>query len=168
MKPPEIRLGRWAAFLSAAFAILWFITFQLQDVFQPMPTWHNLEAYAEDFRMVRLSYVYPSLLLAISYIILLACLHRIVPDEKKIWSLIALSMFFAGFLFQAGKLEKWIRGLLLIQLITAFGQTGYSMFDMHEGLFIATSMIWVLGALAAFILIGIWLHKQRSVSSLRT
>jgi len=219
MKRPEITLGIWAAILSAIFALLWFITFSLQDAIHQVPQWKNLGAYAEAFRMVRLTYVYPSLLLALTYIILLACVHRLAAEEKKLWTLIglavgivyavmasinyniqavavrlslnagetqgismflpdnthsifsalansyvylAISMVFLGFLFGKGKLERWIRGLLLAQIITAAGQIGYSMLDMREGLFIATSMVWIVGAPAAFILIARWLKRGAS------
>lgn len=218
MKKNEIKLGLWSAILSAAFAIIWFITFNMQDVFQAVPEWENLKDYAEAFYISRLTLIYPSLLLALTYIIMLACAHRVLPEDKKLWSLIALSigivyavmasinyniqavsvrqslaageingiemfipdnthsiynalansyvymaisMFFAGFIFQRGKLEKWIRGLLMVQIISAIGQIGYSMIDISETIFIVTSMIWVIGAPASFILIAIWFKRQK-------
>ena len=147
----------------------------------------------------------------------MACVHRVVSEKKKIWSLIALSigilyavmgsinyniqavavrlslaagetkgiemfipdnlnsifnalanayvymalsMFFLGFVFLKGKQEQWIKGMLLAQVITAVGQVGYSMFDMNTGIFIATSMVWVVGAPVAFILIACWFRRQ--------
>ncbi|MCF8232185.1 MAG: hypothetical protein K9J27_08350 [Bacteroidales bacterium] len=217
MKNNSIQLGVWTSALSAAFAILWFITFSMQDTFQAVPDWKNLEAYAEAFHISRLTLIYPSLLLALTYIIMLVCIHMIVPEEKKLWSLVALSigiiyavmasinyniqavavrqslaagetggiemflpdnthsiynalansyvymaisMVFAGLLFNDGKLEKWIRGLLFVQVISAIGQTGYSMADLSETVFIATSMVWVFGAPAAFILIALWFKNN--------
>lgn len=196
---------------------MWFITYTLRDVFQAVPSWKDLQAYANAFHMVRLTYVYPSLLLALTYIILLACIHRVVSEEKKIWSLIALSigilyavmssinyniqavavrlslaagetngiemfipdnlnsifnalansyvymalsMFFVGFVFSKGRQERWIKGLLLAQMITAVGQVGYSMFDMNMGIFIITSMVWVIGAPVVFILMAFWFKRQ--------
>ena len=219
MKKNEIKLGLWSAILSAAFAIIWFITFNMQDVFQAVPEWENLKDYAEAFNISRLTLIYPSLLLALTYIIMLACAHRVLPEDKKLWSLIALSigivyavmasinyniqavsvrqslaageingiemfipdnthsiynalansyvymaisMFFASFIFQRGKLEKWIRGLLMVQIISAIGQIGYSMIDISETIFIVTSMIWVIGAPASFILIAIWFKRQKA------
>lgn len=219
MKKNEIKLGLWSAILSAAFAIIWFITFNMQDVFQAVPEWKNLKDYAEAFHISRLTLIYPSLLLALTYIIMLACAHRVLPEDKKLWSLIALSigivyavmasinyniqavavrqslaageingiemfipdnthsiynalansyvymaisMFFASFIFERGKLEKWIRGLLMAQIISAIGQIGYSMIDISETIFIVTSMIWVIGAPASFILIAIWFKRQKA------
>ncbi|PRY99943.1 hypothetical protein BY457_10713 [Marinilabilia salmonicolor] len=217
MKKSEIKLGFWSAIFSASFAIIWFVTFNMQDVFQPVPEWKNLKDYAEAFNISRLTLIYPSLLLALTYIIMLACTHRVLPEDKKLWSLIALSigilyavmasinyniqavsvrqslaageiagiemfipdnshsiynalansyvymaisMFFASFIFQSGRLEKWIRGLLMVQIISAVGQIGYSMMDISEIIFIASSMVWVVGAPTSFILIAIWFKKQ--------
>ena len=219
MKKNEIKLGLWSAILSAAFAIIWFITFNMQDVFQTVPDWKNLKDYAEAFNISRLTLIYPSLLLALTYLIMLACTHRVLPEDKKIWGLIALSigiiyavmasinyniqavsvrqslaageingiemfipdnthsiynalansyvymaisMFFASFIFEKGKLEKWIRGILMVQIVSAIGQIGYSMIDISETIFIATSMIWVIGAPASFILIAIWFKRQKT------
>ncbi|WP_366924514.1 hypothetical protein MFMK1_001493 [Metallumcola ferriviriculae] len=218
MNTTEVKLGFWASVLSALFSIIWFITYNLRDAFQAVPNWKDLQAYADAFRVVRLAYVYPSLLLALTYIILLACIHRVVSEEKKIWSLIALSigilysvmasinyniqavavrlslaagethgiemlipdnlnsifnalansyvymalsMYFLGFVFSKGRNERWIKGLLLVQVVTAIGQVGYSMFDMNTGIFIATSMVWVIGAPLVFILIAVWFNRQR-------
>ncbi|MCF8236186.1 MAG: hypothetical protein K9G67_14430 [Bacteroidales bacterium] len=213
----ENKLGFWVALLSALFAVIWFVTFNMQDVFQSVPDWKNLQAYAKTFHISRLTYIYPSLLLAITYLIMLAAIHRIVPEEKKIWSLAALaigiiyaamasinyniqavavrtslatnetggiemflpdnnhsiftalansyiymslSLFLLGFAFKTGKKEKWIRWLLFAQLISAVGQTAYSMFDASDALFIASSMVWVIGAPAAFVLIALWFRKN--------
>lgn len=222
MKKTKFKMGIWAGILSAIFSILWFITFSMKDTIQAMPDWHNLEAYAEAYSLMRFIYLFPSLLLPISYIILLVCLHLTINEDKKLWSLIALaigivyatmasinyniqavavrlslaagetqgiemfipdnpnsifnalansyiylagSMFFTGFIFTNGQLAKWIRGLLWAQIITAIGQVGYSMFDMAETIFIVTSMVWVLGAPAAFIMIAIWFRKRDQFES---
>lgn len=205
------------AWLSALMAILWFITFNMQDYFRAVPEWTDLEAYAGAYHISRLTLIYPSLLLAVTYVIMLSCLHRVVAEERKVWSLAALSigiiyavmaginyniqavavrlslaagetggiamfipdnphsvftalansyvymgisMFLAAFVFGRGRLEGWIRGLLLVQAVSAAGQAGYSMFDWPEALFIGTSMVWVAGAPAAFILMGFWFRKR--------
>ncbi len=220
MNKLEAKLGSWSAILSAIFAILWFVTFSLKDVIQVVPSWKDIQAYADAFQMVRLSYVYPSLLLALTYIVLLVCIHRIVQEEKKIWSLIglsfgiiysamssinyniqavavrlslkagetrgiemlipdntnsifnalansyiylAISMVFIGFIFTEGKNARWIRGLLLAQIITAIGQVSYSMFDTNEIIFLVTSMVWIIGAPIAFILIALWFREKYKV-----
>ena len=72
---------------------------------------------------------------------------------------LSLSMVSAGFVFHGGGLERWIRILLLAQVITATGQVGYTMFDMSEVSFIGTSMVWVIGAPIAFLLLGLLLRR---------
>jgi hypothetical protein len=64
----------------------------MKDVFAAVPEWTNLDAYAEAFDMARYTLVYPSLLLAVTYIVLMACIHRFSSEERKVWSLIALSV----------------------------------------------------------------------------
>lgn len=213
MKNSVRELGFWSAILSAASAAVWFVTFVMRDVIAPVPDWTNLEAYAEAFSRARLVYVYPSLLLALTYLVMLACIHRLASEDKKIWSLIALSvgivyatmasinyniqavgvrlslsagetagiemlipdnpngvfnalansyiyiaisMVFAGVVFEGRGLERWIRGLFLAQVVTAVGQTGATMFDLNELVFLGTSMVWVIGAPVAFVLLEAW------------
>jgi hypothetical protein len=61
-------------------------------VFASVPAWHDIEAYAEAFSPMRILYVHPSLLLALTFIVLMACIYRWAPEDKKIWSLIGLSL----------------------------------------------------------------------------
>lgn len=217
MKSTVRKLGFWSGILSAIFSVLWFVTFQMKDAFATVPDWQNLEAYAEAFRMVRFTLVYPSLLLAVSYIVLMASIHRFASEEAKIWSLIALSigilyatmasinyniqavavrlslqagetagiemwipdnlngifnalansyvymaisMIFAGFVFRGEGLERWIRGLFLAQVITAVGQIGHSMFGWSMTVFIASSMVWVIGSPIAFVLLALLFQRR--------
>lgn len=221
MKKTERTLGMWAGILSAVFAVLWFVTFNMTDVFQVVPEWTDLTAYAEAFRISRFTLIYPSLLLAITYLVLLASLHRSLPEEKRIWSLIALaigivyaamasinyniqavavrmslaagqtagiemfipdninsiynalansyvymgiSMAFAGFAFGEGRLGRWIRALLVIQIVSAVGQTGYSMLDWPDTILMLTGMVWVIGAPVAFVLMAVWFNKERGTA----
>lgn len=213
MTQSEQRVGFWAALLSALGSVAWFVTFVLQDTIRSVPDWHNLSAYAARFDISRLSYIYPSLLLAITYLIVLAVLYRRVPEERKIWALIALavgivysvmatvnyniqavavrtslaagetggielflpdnpnsvftalansyvymaiSMVFAAFAFPRS--ARWIRWILLLQVVTALGQIGNSMFDLPDRVFHLTSMIWVFGAPAFFLLFAGWVR----------
>jgi hypothetical protein len=215
-------LGFWSAILSAAFAVLWFVTFSMKDAFAAVPEWRNLEAYAEAFNMARLTYVYPSLLLALTYLILMACIHRLASEDRRIWSLIALSvgilyatmasinyniqavavrqslaagetggiemwvpdnlhgifnalansyvymaisMVFAGFVFQGGRLERWIQGLFLAQAVTAVGQIGSTMFDLNATVLIATGLVWVVGAPVAFVLLALLFFRGDRVDA---
>lgn len=206
------KLGVWSAILSAIMSVLWFITFALKDVLAPVPSWLELQEYAEAFSPLRLLYVYPSLILPLSFIVLLVCIHLSLPEEKHIWSLISLalgilyatmasinyniqvvavrqslaagetmgiemfipdnphsvfnamansyvylslSMVAAGFAFENQGLQQWIRWIFFAQIVTAVGQAGATMFDLSMNIFYATSMIWVIGAPVAFVLLGI-------------
>ena len=83
------KLGFWSAAASALFSIIWFITFQLQDVIAPISEWSQIEQYAAEFSPLRILLVYPSLLLPISFLALVACLHYSIPAENRVWTLIA-------------------------------------------------------------------------------
>jgi len=216
------RLGIWSAILSAVFTVIWFITFNMKDVLAVLPDWKNIEAYSEAFTIIRHFYIYPSLLLTITYLIMLSCIHLYVPKDKKIWSIIALSigivyavmasinynilavavrqslsagetvgiemfvpdnphsifnalansyvymaisMFFAAFVFQGSRLANWIRTIFILQIISAVGQTGQSMFGWSMNIFIATSMVWVIGSPIAFILIAILFMRDNEYKS---
>lgn len=211
------KLGFWAGILSAVFSVLWFITFKLQDVLAPVPVWYDVDTYAEAFSWLRLLYIYPSLLLALSFVVLMACIHQSTPEDKKIWSLIglafaivysamasinyniqaaavmpslaggettdiamllpdnphsvfkalansyaymAVAMVAAGFAFAGSRLKSWVRRLFLAQTLTACGQIGWSMFGLNTGFFIVTSLVWVVGAPAAFVLLAIMFRRR--------
>lgn len=219
MKSATHRLGFWSGILSAIFSVLWFITFSMQDVFAQVPPWQNLEAYAEAYSIARLTLIYPSLLLALTYLVLIVAVHRTTAEEDKVWSLAALavgvlyatmgsinyniqavavrqslaagevggvemwipdnphsiytalsncygymaiSMVLAGFAIRGGGLARWVRTLFFAQAITAIGQFGWTMADLPMPIFIATSMIWVIGAPAAFIMLAV-LFRRRAV-----
>jgi hypothetical protein len=210
------KVGFWSAILSAIFSIIWFITFQLQDVIAPVPEWTNLAEYAKAFSPLRILLVYPSLLLPLSYITMICCIHYSIQKEKRFLSLIsiaigilyaslastnyniqavsmrkslasgftsgselfipdnpssiftalsnsyaymAISMFFSSFVFDREKKHRWVRWIFLAQIFTAIGQIGWTMFDLNTNIFIFTSMIWVIGAPIAFILIAILFLK---------
>lgn len=82
------RLGFWSSVLSAVFSLLWFVTFNLKDVLGPVPDWHDIETYAAAFSPARMLYIYPSLLLAVTFVVMMACIHTRATEEGKIWSLI--------------------------------------------------------------------------------
>jgi hypothetical protein len=212
-------LGFWSALLSALFAVLWFVTFSMKDVLAGVPEWQDLEAYVASFTMLRHLYVYPSLLLALTFIALMACIHQLASEDKQILSLIGLSigiiyatmasinyniqavavrqsllagesagiemwipdnprsvfgalansyvymaiaMVFAGFVFQSHGLQRWIRALFLAQAITAVGQIGQTMFDWGMTIFLATSLVWVIGAPVAFVLLAVLFRREEA------
>lgn len=216
MTKTERTLGFWSALTSAALAVTWFVTYSLRDLLAPVPAWQDLEAYAAAHSPLRTLYIYPSLLLALTFLVLLVCIHRAAPEDRKVWSLTALSfgivysvmatvnytiqavavrltlasgdtagvqlflpdntngvftalansyvymalaMVAAGFVFGGGRLATTIRALLWAQAITAVGQLGWSLFGLPMAVFIATSLIWVIGAPLAFVLIALLFRR---------
>jgi len=73
----------------------------------------------------------------------------------------ALAMAAVGFAFEPKGLQGWVRWIFFAQLLIAVGQIGWTMFDLNTNVFIATSMLWVIGAPAAFILIAVLFAKKR-------
>lgn len=213
----SMRLGYWAALLSAAFALLWFITFNMQDILSPVPAWQDLSAYAQAYSPLRLLYIYPSLLLPLTFIALFVCIHRLAPEDRKAWSqtglaigvlyaaiatvnyniqavavrqslasgettgiamfipdnphsvfaalansyvYMSIAMACTGLVFDGSGLQRWIRWCFLAQIITAIGQIGYSMFGLPMPVFIATSMVWVVGAPVGFVLLAVFFKRN--------
>jgi len=53
----------------------------------PSPKWRGAEAYVHDFSRMQQLPLYPSLLLAPAFVVLLACIHLSGSGEKKVRSL---------------------------------------------------------------------------------
>jgi hypothetical protein len=212
------KLGFWSAVVSAICSVLWFITFSLKDVLAPIPAWTDLQQYASAFSPMRLLYVYPSLLLPLSFIAFLVCIHFSIAEEKRFWSLIALSfgivyavmasinyniqvvavrqslaagetsgiamfipdnphsvftalansyvymalsMAVVGFVFENNGLQRWIRWIFFAQILTVLGQIGWTMFGLSFNIFMITSLVWIIGAPVAFVLVGILFIRSR-------
>lgn len=94
MKKNPVRvIGFWAAILTAVLSVAWvFAMFGVQQIVAPIPEWRGAAAYTDDFRPLHLLNLYPSLFLALTFLVLMACIHLYAPSEKKVWSLIALLM----------------------------------------------------------------------------
>lgn len=206
------RLGFWSAILSAACSLLWFAAFSLQGMFLAVPDWRDLSAYAAAFTPLQQLSLYPSLVLAVTFVVLIACIHHVAPEDKQIWSLIglasgivystmatinyniqvvavrqsllrgetagltmflpdnpssvftalansylymALAMVFTAPVFSGGRLERSVRWLFFAQGLTALAQIGWSMFDLSTAVFFAVSLVWVIGAPIAFVLLAV-------------
>ena len=73
----------------------------------------------------------------------------------------ALSMFFAGFIFADKGLQRWVRWIFFAQIVTVIGQVGWSMFDVSMTVFNLTSMVWVFGAPVSFVLLGVLFRRSK-------
>lgn len=91
--PPRRHPGFWAAAFSTVCALTFTLVFAAEAVRSPPSTvWQGMESYAASFSSVRLALVLvPSLLLAPSFVALVACVHGDAPHDKKVWSRIALA-----------------------------------------------------------------------------
>lgn len=142
------KLGFWSAIISAICSVLWFVTFGLKDVLAPVPPWFDLQQYANAFSPLRLLYVYPSLLLPLSFIVFLACIHFSIPEEKRIWSLIALSF---GIVYAVMASINYNIQVVAVRQSLAAGETsGIAMFipDNPHSIFNAMANSYVYMALS--------------------
>ena len=142
------KLGFWSALISAVCSVLWFVTFGLKDVIAPVPSWMDLQQYANAFSSLRLLYVYPSLILPLAYIAFLTCIHFSIPEEKRYWSLIALSF---GIVYAVMASINYNIQVVAVRQSLAAGETsGIAMFipDNPHSIFNALANSYVYMALS--------------------
>jgi hypothetical protein len=87
--------------------------------------------------------------------------HSIFTALSNSYAYMALAMFVVGFIFKNKGIQGWVRWIFFAQILTAVGQVGWTMFDLSTNIFIATSMIWVIGAPLSFILLGILFARRQ-------
>ncbi len=94
IKHPALSLGAWSA-VTATFFTLLFVLLML--VFAPAE-WSGIEAYATTFASLEMAQFIPLILLAPTVVILMACIHHVSPDTKKVFSLasVAFSSIYAA------------------------------------------------------------------------
>ncbi len=86
------KIGFWAAILAtislAAFAVAFTITI---IAFPSAVEWQGIEAYAASYNETLMFFLmFPPFLLAPSFLVLMACIHHLTPEDRKILSLLAL------------------------------------------------------------------------------
>jgi len=83
------KLGLWSAAL-AAITELWFsIAFGLYQPILYAP-WHGIKYYAENFKAEPfVAWILPCFLLTICFFTMMACLHALTGEDRKIFSLLA-------------------------------------------------------------------------------
>lgn len=86
--------------------------------------------------------------------------HSIYTALANSYVYLAISMAAAGFVFEGGGIKRWIRRLLFMQVISAIGQAAWSMADLSMTIFIISSMIWVIGAPVAFVLMALLFRSE--------
>ena len=87
------RTGFWSAVLTTLWAVAFTVAFAGEAVNSPPSAhWEGVGAYAASFRPLSMALVLvPSLLLAPSFVALIACVHGGAPEDKKVWSRIGLA-----------------------------------------------------------------------------
>ena len=90
-----LAFGFWSAVLAAGLAI----AFAILAVAFPAPEWHGIQAYAEAFRPVQMASFIPAALLSLAVVVVMVSLHYAVPEEGRIYTLLAvvLTVMYATF-----------------------------------------------------------------------
>jgi len=89
-----ISLGFWSAILASVFTILFIVLAVVTTLVFPPKAWSGAQTYAENFNVLEMASFIPAFLLAPTVVVLMACIHCVTPETKKVFSLIALA--FAG------------------------------------------------------------------------
>lgn len=85
--------GFWSAVLTTFWSLAFTVAFAAEAVTSPpSTTWQGIGAYAASFSAVRMALVLvPSILLAPSFVALVACVHEGAPAAKKAWTRLSLA-----------------------------------------------------------------------------
>ena len=80
-------LGFWSAILASILTILFIL---LAFIFT-VKEWTGIEAYAENFNSLQMANFIPVILLPPTVIVLMACLHYVVPETKKVFTSLGIA-----------------------------------------------------------------------------
>jgi len=84
------RIGFWSAILTTIWTIWFILAFGYYMSSLPSE-WPGIEAFAASFEPIPyIAWVIPCLLLALTFPVMMSCIHYYAPDDKKIWSLLGL------------------------------------------------------------------------------
>ena len=84
------RIGFWSAILTTTWTVWFIIAFGSYMSSLP-PEWPGIEAFAASFEVIPyIAWVIPCLLLALTFPVMMSCIHYYASDDKRIWSLIGL------------------------------------------------------------------------------
>jgi hypothetical protein len=81
-----VMMGFWAATLASALTLVFVLLALVFDADE----WSGMEAYARTFEIIQVAQLVPILLLAPVVVVLIASIHHLTPDSKKVFSHIAL------------------------------------------------------------------------------
>lgn len=84
------RIGFWSAILTTVWTIWFIVAFGFYMSSLPSE-WPGIEVFAASFEPIPyIAWVGPCLLLALTFPLMMSCIHYYAPDDKKIWSLLGL------------------------------------------------------------------------------
>lgn len=86
-----ITLGFWSAILASVFTIFFIVLAVGTTLVSPPKAWNGILAYAENFNLLEMASFIPAFLLAPTVVVLMACIHYVTPETKKVFSLIGLA-----------------------------------------------------------------------------
>jgi hypothetical protein len=86
-----ITLGFWSAIFASVFTILFVLIAVGTSLIFPMQAWSGIQTYAENFNWLDMASFIPAILLAPTMVVLMACIHAVVPETKQVFSLIGLT-----------------------------------------------------------------------------
>jgi len=86
-----ITLGFWSAILATVFTIFFIVLAIGTTLISPPKAWSGIQTYAENFNLLEMASFIPAFLLAPTVVALMACIHYVTPETKKVFSLIGLA-----------------------------------------------------------------------------
>jgi hypothetical protein len=84
------RLGFWSAALAAALTIVWTAAAVVMAIISPPGSWPGIDAYAASFDSRQMLMLVPVLLLAPTFVTVMACVHAYAAPPNKPWALLGL------------------------------------------------------------------------------
>jgi hypothetical protein len=89
-----ITWGYWSAILASVLTVLFVVLAVVTTLAFPPKAWSGIHTYAENFNSLEMASFIPAFLLAPTIVVLMACIHCVTPETKKIFSLLGVA--FAG------------------------------------------------------------------------
>ncbi len=91
-KQSRNNLARTLGFRSALFAAIFSLLFAVLAVAYSPPEWNGIEAYARRYDFLQMLNMIPVLVVPITVIVAMACIHSLAQESKKVFSLIAVAL----------------------------------------------------------------------------
>lgn len=166
------KIGFWAAFLTsiiaAASLMLGFVTpARAGPLAQPGSIIPYPYTNAASFIPADYVWLYPGILLALTFIVLMTCIHRQAPEDKKIFSQVGLSF---ALIYAVAITTDYFIQLAVVQPSILSGETsGLSLFTMYNphGIFLAIESLGYLMLSVALLFASAVFAKGRVERAIR-